>query len=141
MAISSRITVNDGVTSVNVDGRASLQLRINRATAGGATNLRMADGSITRQVAWEKDRVTVTCAGWTPPGLDSIDWSRQITLTVPAPGGTEQFGPPNLEVAQVIRVVNEPHGIDFVVTHSQFDRVLAHQILGIFLNRLHHNSF
>lgn len=91
MTISSRVTVSDGTTTVNVDGHATLSVQILTQSDGGATNLRMADGSITRQVSWEKERVQLTCDGWMPPGLSSIDWSAQITLTVPAPSGTSQY--------------------------------------------------
>lgn len=91
MSITSRVTVYDGTTTVNVDGHATLSVQILTQSDGGATNLRMANGSITRQVAWEKKRVQLTCAGWMPPGLDSIDWSEQITLTVPKASGTDQY--------------------------------------------------
>ena len=72
-------------------GHATLSLQIQTRSAGGASNLRMADGSLTRQVAWEKLRVTLTCQGWMPPALGSIDWSKQITLTVPKPNGTTDY--------------------------------------------------
>ena len=91
MSLTSRVTIYDGTTTVNVDARATLGLTIDITDAGGGTNLRMADGTITRQVAWEKKRITLTCNGWTPPGLDNIDWSKSITLTVPKPGGTVQY--------------------------------------------------
>ena len=91
MALSSRITLYDGTTTVNIDARATLSLDIGIRSAGGASNLRLANGSINRQVAWEKDLVTVTARGWMPPGLDAIDWSQQLTLTIPSPGGTTQY--------------------------------------------------
>lgn len=91
MTLASRVTVYDGTTTVNVAGDATLSVRIGTQSAGGATNLRMADGDIVRQVAWEKKRVTLTCSGWKPPGLDAIDWSEQITLTVPTPNSTVQY--------------------------------------------------
>lgn len=91
MTLASRVTVFDGTTTVNVDGDATLSVRIETQSAGGTTNLRMADGDIIRQVAWEKKRITLTCSGWKPPGFDSVDWSQQITLTVPKPAGTQQY--------------------------------------------------
>lgn len=91
MTVTSRINIDDGTTSVNVDGHATLSVRLQSSSAGGATNLRMANGAIVRQVAWEKLSITLTCSGWVPPALSSIDWSEQITLTVPAAGGTTQY--------------------------------------------------
>ena len=90
MSLSSRITISDGTASVAVDGHATLDLGIEQAPAGGSTNLRMADGSLVRQVAWEKDRITITGSGWDLPALSGIDWSQQLIVTVPTATGTEQ---------------------------------------------------
>jgi hypothetical protein len=91
MSLTSRVTVSDGTNTVNVDARSTLGVEIQTESAGGGSNLRMADGTITRQVSWEKRRVILTSTGWIDPALSSIDWSKQITLTVPDAGGTRSF--------------------------------------------------
>jgi hypothetical protein len=91
MSLTSRVTIVEGAHNISVNALATLSVRIVTRRAGGSVNLRMADGSIIRQVAWEKDLVTLTCSGWLPPALSSINWANQITLTVPAPGSTTQY--------------------------------------------------
>ena len=87
MTISSRVTV----AGVSIDGHATHIVTVSTQSAGGEANIRMADGSITKQVAWEKQRVTLTCSGWKPPALGSVDWSQQITIIVPDENGTRSW--------------------------------------------------
>lgn len=87
MSISSRVTV----AGVAIDGHATHSVSIQSQSAGGETNLRMADGSIEKQVAWEKRRITLTCSGWVPPALGAVNWSNQITIIVPDENGTRSF--------------------------------------------------
>lgn len=95
MTISSRVTIDDGTTSVDVDGYATLGISIRTESAGGRHHLRMGDGSIVRQVRWEKENVAVSFTGWVSPeesaDWDSLDWSEEITLTLPTQGGTAQY--------------------------------------------------
>lgn len=87
MTLASRVTV----AGVAISANATLSVDVQVQSGGGATNLRLADGSITRQVAWDKRRVTLTCSGWIPPAISAVDWSAQITIIVPAPGGTSSY--------------------------------------------------
>ena len=88
----SQITIDDGTTSVDVTGFATLDMRIDFENLGGSVVLRLRDGSGIKQTHWTKKRVIVSCEGWRPTGLDAIDWSQELTLTAhDYENGTEDY--------------------------------------------------
>lgn len=66
---------------------AALNLRQRVETVGGRHALRFANGASLRQVAWEKRRVTLSGNGWSPLGLDGLDFGATMTLKCGLPEG------------------------------------------------------
>ncbi len=96
MTLASQITLNDGTTTINIDGQATHGLSENFDDLGGSVIHRMLDGTAVKQTHWtsNKKRITLTCSGWWPPELETLDWSQSMTLTIKSPtatGGEESY--------------------------------------------------
>ena len=89
----SQITVDDGTTTVNVSGLASLGLEQSfRPVDGGSTVTRFLDGTAIKQTHWNKREITIRGKGWVPSGLlDDIDYSKSLTLTIQDDSGTVEY--------------------------------------------------
>lgn len=93
MTAVSQITLDDGTTSVDVDGYATLDLDQRfEPIQGGATVTRFLDGTAIKQTHYDnKKKIVIRGRGWKPPALDSIDYSLSLTLTVQTDSGTANY--------------------------------------------------
>lgn len=83
--MNSQITIDDGTTSINIDGVATLGLRQEfEEVPGGSRIIRFLDGSAIKQSNRPtlKRRITITGDGWVPPELLTIDFNVELTITI-----------------------------------------------------------
>jgi hypothetical protein len=78
----ARVTVNDGITSVAVPGGATKDLRVETSLYGNETLLRTLDGTGIKQTQGQKKNILVSGEGRLPPGLDNIEFCRQLSISV-----------------------------------------------------------
>lgn len=63
------------IGGIVVPRRASLKISQDYQPFGSAGVLRMGDGSgLIQSSDWQKLRTTINCTGWSPNGLDGINW-------------------------------------------------------------------
>lgn len=60
-------------------------LQCDYAAIGGASVLRLSDGTGVKRQRWEKTRVDISAEGNVPPGLEGLDYGGPLTLACPAP--------------------------------------------------------
>lgn len=84
-----------GGVVVPVEAAMQLSQRI-EPVDGGAGVLRLGRGAAVKQVAWEKQRVTLSGSGWAPPGLLGLDYAQPMLLRCGLPDVAEGIGDSNL---------------------------------------------
>ena len=73
------------IGSVEIPQHATLDMAQTYERIGGETTLRTANGTGIKQATWSKIRTTISGGGWSPAGLDAIDYNSQQTLACIAP--------------------------------------------------------
>ncbi|MDO9596738.1 MAG: hypothetical protein Q7J47_03360 [Azoarcus sp.] len=67
-----------GAVVVPIGAAMSLTQRIE--TFGGRNRLRFSNGAGLNQVAWQKQRITLSGTGWCPLGLGALNYAAPLTL-------------------------------------------------------------
>lgn len=70
---------------VSVELHARLRWQQTYAPIGGSVVQRLSDGTGHKQSRWRKTRTVITCEGWIPPGLESLNYADPLEMRCVAP--------------------------------------------------------
>lgn len=73
------------IGSIEIPQHACLDLDQTFEPIGGETILRSINGAGIKQTTWRKTRTTISGGGWSPPGLDAIDYTQQQIIACITP--------------------------------------------------------
>lgn len=73
------------IGSVAIPQHAALDLEQTYERLGDSPPLRTANGTGIKQIAWSKIRTVISGGGWSPPGLDALDYTQQHAVACIAP--------------------------------------------------------
>lgn len=70
---------------IEVELHARLRWQQTYAPIGGSVVQRLSDGTGHKQTRWRRTRTVITCEGWIPPGLESLDYSGPLEMRCVSP--------------------------------------------------------
>lgn len=73
------------IGAIEIPQHATLDLDQTYEPIGGETIHRTVSGLGVKQTTWRKTRTTISGGGWSPPGLDAIDYTQQQVIACITP--------------------------------------------------------
>lgn len=68
------------INGVALGDTEQLDPQVSVTPLNGSTLHRLSDGSGVKQTVWTRRKVRITCTGWVPPTISSIDFSAPVTV-------------------------------------------------------------